>query len=449
MVAREGMTGGLPTRSGVSGLRVRVVGCTVALLAAVGAGSTLLATELLSMRAWERVGGGLEEELDDFERYTAAVGGRAGRLPASTAARPHLEAFLSFNTADADQALVAVAGGSVRRISLERFPLRRLPAALLERWARDTAGAHPPASSAGRFETAHGSARYRIRRVRDADGTQGALVAIALPAGKLREIRDMRSAAIGLTVSAMLLGALAAWFLAGRMLRPALQLSWMRDLSREAAHELRAPLTVCRCQLMSIRDGLEAPAGSARVAIGEIDRMSRLVDDLELLGELRGPQLRPERFELEDWTQAVFERVDAIAPRAWRLDAVGEGAVRGDRDMLCQAVLNLARNAAQHTGSEAPIGIGTAVTAGAVRVWVRDTGPGVPEHDRERIFERFVRGRAPAARGAGLGLAIVRGVAAAHGGRIELDSPPGSGATFTMVLPILAGSRGSVPDPAR
>jgi two-component system OmpR family sensor kinase len=142
----------------------------------------------------------------------------------------------------------------------------------------------------------------------------------------------------------------------------------------------------------------------------------------------------------------VFERAVALAPRAWQLEAVGQGRVRGDPDMLARAVLNLARNAAQHSGPGAPIAVGAAVAAGGVRIWVRDAGPGVPDDERERIFERFARGRKSGGRypGAGLGLAIVSAVARAHRGRIELDSRPGAGATFTLVLPIVVG--GHVPD---
>jgi two-component system OmpR family sensor kinase len=423
-------------------LRARIAGVAVLLLAVGGTGSTVLAHELLGMRMWDRVDRGLEEELDDFDRFTAARGGRDGRLPAGTAATAHVRAFLDYNIADGEQALVAVAGGAVEGISSAGFPPALLPAALLQRWARETGGAGVRPASGGRFETARGTAAYRIRRVRDARGTQGALVMVTLPAAQLQEIEELTSVALTVTLATILLGALAAFAIAGR-------LTAIRDFADETAHELRAPLTVCRCQLMAIRDGLEAPRGPARVAIGEIDRMSRLVDDLEMLGELRHSRLQPREFELAEWMRDVFERTVALAPRAWQLEAVGQGTVRADADMLARAVLNLARNAAQHTGPEAPIAIGAAVAAGGVRIWVRDAGPGVPEDERERIFERFSRGRESAGRypGAGLGLAIGSAVARAHRGRIELDSRPGAGATFTLVLPIVVGEH--VPDTRR
>jgi len=82
------------------------------------------------------------------------------------------------------------------------------------------------------------------------------------------------------------------------------------------------------------------------------------------------------------------------------------------------------------------------VVGETVRLWVRDEGPGVSASDRERIFARYARGEAPSqtsGEGAGLGLSIVRAIAEAHVGRVELDSRPGIGSTFTIVVPATAG----------
>jgi signal transduction histidine kinase len=79
--------------------------------------------------------------------------------------------------------------------------------------------------------------------------------------------------------------------------------------------------------------------------------------------------------------------------------------------------------------------LGSELHDGSVRLWVKDTGPGIPEHEQARIFERFVRLDPRAHEGAGLGLAIARAVAEAHGGRVKLDSRPGAGARFTVIIP--------------
>jgi two-component system, OmpR family, sensor kinase len=108
-----------------------------------------------------------------------------------------------------------------------------------------------------------------------------------------------------------------------------------------------------------------------------------------------------------------------------------------DQQRLTQAVMNLARNAVEHTSPDAIITMGSTVVDDEMRFWVADTGPGIPVEEQAAIFERFARGgdRRRRSDGAGLGLAIVRAVAEAHGGRVDLDSRPGAGAGFTISIP--------------
>jgi signal transduction histidine kinase len=115
--------------------------------------------------------------------------------------------------------------------------------------------------------------------------------------------------------------------------------------------------------------------------------------------------------------------------------------VIADRQRLTQAIMNLAHNAAQHTTENDTITLGSALTDTEVRFWVKDTGPGISLGDQERIFTRFTRGRGAHRRyrGVGLGLAIVRAIAVAHGGRVDLDSRVGEGSTFSIVIPKLGG----------
>jgi two-component system, OmpR family, sensor kinase len=93
--------------------------------------------------------------------------------------------------------------------------------------------------------------------------------------------------------------------------------------------------------------------------------------------------------------------------------------------------MNLAHNAVKHTAEGDTIALGSALENGDARIWVKDSGPGIAAKEQERIFERF----ATSGDGAGLGLAIVKTIATAHGGRIELESEPGHGARFTIILP--------------
>jgi signal transduction histidine kinase len=105
--------------------------------------------------------------------------------------------------------------------------------------------------------------------------------------------------------------------------------------------------------------------------------------------------------------------------------------VSGKADAIEDALRNLIENAVVYSPAQSEV---TATVSAEGAVSVADDGPGIPEQDRPRIFERFCRGRAPHGQGAGLGLAIVAQVAAAHNGSIELVETPGGGATFTLRL---------------
>jgi len=148
--------------------------------------------------------------------------------------------------------------------------------------------------------------------------------------------------------------------------------------------------------------------------------------------------LRVGQVELGAFTDELHEKALALGRRDWELEARGEARLVGDRQRLTQAMMGLAQNAVQHTKEGDRIWIGSAVDDSEASLWVRDTGPGIPNRDQERIFERFARTSASRRRseGAGLGLSIVRAIAESHDGRVELVSRPGAGATFTIVVPL-------------
>ena len=217
-----------------------------------------------------------------------------------------------------------------------------------------------------------------------------------------------------------------------------------RTLIDDAGHELRTPMTIVRGHLEVLDCADEQEVRETRaLVLDELDRTSRLVDDLILLAKSGRPDfVRLALFDVALLTDEVLDKAVALGPRAWHLDARADVDLVADRQRLTQALLQLAENAVRSTGPEATIALGSSATDHEVRMWVRDDGPGVAAHDRERIFERF--GRAETGRGAegsGLGLAIVSAIARAHGGRVELVSEPGQGATFTLVLPRPGTSR--------
>jgi signal transduction histidine kinase len=206
----------------------------------------------------------------------------------------------------------------------------------------------------------------------------------------------------------------------------------------DAGHELRTPITVIRGHLELLeQDDPDERRRTLALVMDELDRMQRIVNDLIVLAKSEQPDfLDLNTVDVEKLTEEVHAKAAAIAPRDWRLERAGRGIVVADRQRLTQALMQLAQNAAQHTEEGATIGLGSVVVDGEARMWVRDTGPGIPSDQREQVFRRFARGRGTRpSEGAGIGLAIVKAIAEAHHGRIELDSTPGVGSTFTVVIP--------------
>jgi two-component system, OmpR family, sensor kinase len=219
-----------------------------------------------------------------------------------------------------------------------------------------------------------------------------------------------------------------------------------REFVADASHELRTPLTVISGQI-EVLAAQENPSSAEVVRVerlvrAEITRISRLVDDLLVLAQAeRTDFLRVELIDLRPFVTDLWDGVSLTAERRFELGTIADGTLRADPDRLAQALRNLARNAIEHTDERdglvrlevSPVG------PDWIRFTVTDDGPGIPEHERERVFERFHRtdtGRTRAGGGAGLGLAIVRAIAEAHRGSVRVgDCTGGRGAALELVLP--------------
>jgi signal transduction histidine kinase len=219
-----------------------------------------------------------------------------------------------------------------------------------------------------------------------------------------------------------------------------------REFVADASHELRTPLTVIRGQL-EVLAAQERPSGEEvrrveRLAQAEITRISRLVDDLLLLAQAEQTDfLRPEMINLRSFVDELWDGLSLTAQRRFERGPIPEGALEADPDRLAQALRNLARNAIEHTAEESGL-VRLEVDRLApdkIRFAIVDDGPGIPPEERARIFERFHRtdpGRSRAAGGAGLGLAIVRAIAEAHGGEVRARDPQSArGARLELILP--------------
>lgn len=217
-----------------------------------------------------------------------------------------------------------------------------------------------------------------------------------------------------------------------------------RRLIDDVGHELRTPLTVVRghLELMDPRDAADA-AETRDLALDELDRMNRLVDDLVTLATAGRPDfVRPGDTDLGRLLDDVHDKVRTLGDRRWLVDARADVALLADGQRLTQALLQLAANAVKFSAPGSVVALGSAVSddGARVRVWVRDEGVGIAPEQQERIFERFAQATTPGAthpEGAGLGLAIVAAIAEGHGGRVLVASTPGVGSTFTLDLPLV------------
>jgi signal transduction histidine kinase len=214
--------------------------------------------------------------------------------------------------------------------------------------------------------------------------------------------------------------------------------SAQRQLLDDAGHELLTPLTILRGHLELVDTTSPTEVAETReLVLDELDRMSRLVDDLLILAKAERPDfVQPKAVLLHAFIHEVADKGRALGERRWKIEGAAATTVVADPQRLTQALLQLAHNAVRYSDAGTSVVLGCDVVAGEVRLWVRDEGQGIRTEDMERVFERF--GRAESGRGiegSGLGLPIVAAIAAAHAGRVEVESTFGCGSTFTIVLP--------------
>jgi two-component system OmpR family sensor kinase len=432
----------------------------------------------------------LEDEVDDAMRQEVLELERLledGRDPDTgepfTSLRELFDTYFARNVPSRDEAFIGfVEGQRYKSSTLARFPLDSLPREALE-YGEALASRSPgeEGSATGRFDTEVGEALYRATRI-DFEDDVGSFLVMILPANEREEIADLLTYGGAATLAVLLLASACAYLIAGRVLKPVALLTDtarsisqsdlthridvsgggeaaemarsfnamldrleavfrnQREFVRDANHELRDPLTIIRghIELMAEDDDREERARTIKIVLDELDRIGRIVADLQLLAEAGQPGfLDLEWIDAELLSHELITKASALDARVWLLDEAATGTFFADRHRLTEAVMNLAHNAVQHTAPADTIAIGASLSDNEVRIWVRDTGEGISVPDQAIIFDRFTRGTDAHRRypGGGLGLAIVKAIAEAHAGHVELESRRGEGATFTIVVP--------------
>jgi heavy metal sensor kinase len=221
-----------------------------------------------------------------------------------------------------------------------------------------------------------------------------------------------------------------------------------RQLTADVAHELRTPLTTVGTHIEAMTEGLWEPT-PARLSScrEEIERIGRLVSDLESLARVESGNLKLDRdcVDLRELAEKTLHSFEAqILEKKLSVSAAGDCRdIWADRNRMRQVLTNLLSNAVKYTPPGGTIHIVLSETDDAVQLAVEDDGIGISEEDLPFVFERFYRAdksRSRASGGSGIGLAIVRSIVTAHGGKVKAENRPEGGSRFQATLPKGSGA---------
>lgn len=464
-----------PTARGrIASIRVRLLASFVILLTLATVGSVVVVRTILVNRADEGIDAELVQEAREMRKLSTGNDPDTGE-PFEGRVRRIFDVFLERNIPARHEAQLTFVDGEAYLRSRAVVPYRLdLDPALVEQWSSLTR------SERGQVDTPAGPVEYLAVPLHEGNDAKGVFVVAIFRALWLEEIAPAVFGAAAVGALVVLIGSLLAWRLADRILVPVkkvttaargisesdlqgrievsgndeiahlsqtfnemldrLEEAFMtqRRFIDDAGHELRTPVTIIRGQLEVLGDDPQERAKTLDIVMDELDRMSRFVNDLLLLARAQHPDfLSFEMVDVGGLSDELFAKATSLADRKWAVDAVGRGVIVADRQRVTQAMMQLAQNATQHTSAGDEVAIGSSVLNGDARLWVRDSGRGISLNEQRVIFDRFSRGsRGRGEDGAGLGLSIVKAIAEAHHGTIEVESTPGHGSTFTMVLPV-------------
>jgi signal transduction histidine kinase len=454
---------------------MRLLGWALLMLAVASLASVVVIRQVLINQLENRVTADLEQEVAEFRLLAGGRDPATGELFGADLAAI-ADTYLSRNEPQDGESVLIFVGDAFHGASPDQpYDLSAEPD-LVARWTALTTSEYGEV-----VDTPAGTARWLAVPVNINDAVRGHLVVAQFTAERRAEI-DRAVQLMALACLLVIVVAAAGGYLAmGRALRPlravteaaraieetdltlrievtgsdevahlartfnamvgrlerafAAQQAFLSDVG----HELRTPITIVRGHLEVMGDDPDERRDTVALVTDELDRMNRMVDDLLVLARAERPDfLQLSQVEVSAMMVDVSAKTSALGERDWRLGPVEQVTLLADRQRLTQALMQLAQNAVQFTGEGDQIELSAQVADGQLRLIVRDTGVGIDPADRERIFERFRRagpGR-QRAEGTGLGLAIVSVIASAHRGTVTVDSTPGAGSTFTLVLPV-------------
>jgi len=473
---------GIRRRTILSGMSTRVrilLWCT--LLVAIALTASVVATRIVLFQNLAR-----ETDADLVHEFVEiGLGSPVAGSPVTGAAATVTDAQVLAALAGANpshlQEIVAISDGKVVATS-PHPPLHPVASdpALVRRWA----AVRTP--TFGTLQTSSGRIRYLAVPVGQDAGPGSAasgnvVVAVSFTDREQADVSSTVRVASTVGLLALLAAIFVAWLIAGRILAPVRELEraartvsesdlsyrlevhgddelarlavdfngmldrvesafrTQRQFIDDAGHELRTPLTVIRGHLELLGDDPGERREVQAIISDELDRMSRMVNDLLVLARAERPdflQLAP--VDVAQLTAEVQEKARSLADRQWLDGGHADCVTVADRQRLTQAWMQLAQNATQHTSDGDQIAIGSWCSDNFLELWVGDSGPGVPEDQRDALVKGFARVPGTRLDGDhfGLGLPIVRAIAIAHHGQVTIGGNVLGGALFTIRIPV-------------
>jgi signal transduction histidine kinase len=274
----------------------------------------------------------------------------------------------------------------------------------------------------------------------------------AAPRRAVRRQVMLFTGAYGVLLLVIIAGIVATW----RLTRRETEMARLKsDFVANVSHDLKTPLSVIRMFGETLDMGRITDEGGRReyyrVIARESERLSRLIDNVLDFSRIEGGRqtYRMTPTAIEPLIRSVLEAFDyPLAQHGFKVDvtvAPDLPEIPLDADAVAQALANLVDNAIKYSGDERALAVGARVVDGRLAVTVADRGLGIPPHEHAKIFEKFYRvGKSDTQgrRGSGVGLALVRHIAEAHGGDVTVESAPGAGSRFTLRLPLTGRDHG-------